>query len=82
MKDPRLDVYPIFIACEDKTRLLRTLNRETSPDCEEICRRFLTDLSDFEEIPFEYKTHYNGININPDWIIDDLSQSGLLTKTD
>lgn len=82
LKDPRLDVYPIFIACEDKTRLLRTLNRETSPDCEEICRRFLTDLSDFEEIPFEYKTHYNGININPDWIIDDLSQSGLLTKTD
>ena len=32
---------------KDKTRLLRCLNREENPDCEEICRRFMTDEQDF-----------------------------------
>lgn len=82
LKDQRLEVYPIFIACEDKIRLLRSLKRETNPDCEEICRRFLTDLKDFETIPFEYYTHYNGAKIDPEWIVDDLTQSGILSKVD
>lgn len=35
------------IECDDKTRLLRQLNREENPDCEEIIRRFGTDEKDF-----------------------------------
>ena len=66
LKDSRLEVIPVYIACEDKTRLLRSLNRETTPDCEEICRRFLTDKKDFEDIPFEYYTHYNGVGVKPE----------------
>jgi len=40
-------IIPIYITCSDKTRLLRQLNREVEPDCEEICRRFKTDKEDF-----------------------------------
>lgn len=65
LKDERLDVFPIFIACEDKIRLQRCLDRELNPDCKEICRRFLTDAKDFEYIPFEYHIFYNGAKINP-----------------
>lgn len=36
----------------DKTRLLRSLNRENSPDCAEICRRFLADEKDFSNVDF------------------------------
>lgn len=41
-------IIPIYITCSDKTRLLRQLNREVCPDCEEICRRFKTDKKDFD----------------------------------
>ena len=82
LKDNRLDVTPIYIACEDKLRLQRCLNREVNPDCEEICRRFLTDKQDFDDIPFEYMTHYNGNTVDPNWIIQDLDDHGLLSNLD
>ena len=50
LEDPRLDVFVIHVTTKDKTRMLRCLNRETHPDCAEICRRFLTDEKDFEAL--------------------------------
>lgn len=41
---------PVYIKVSDKTRLLRQLNRENSPDCKEIIRRFLTDEKDFSKL--------------------------------
>ena len=49
--DPRLDVMVIYVNADDKTRLLRALNREDDPDCEEICRRFFADEKDFDAFP-------------------------------
>lgn len=54
LEDNRLKVYPIYLYSSNKTRLLRSLEREINPDCEEICRRFLADKKDFCDIPFEY----------------------------
>ena len=54
LTDSRLDILPIYIEASDKNRLLRSLNREQDPDCEEICRRFFTDKADFEKIDFDY----------------------------
>lgn len=82
LENPALDVTPILIACEDKLRLQRSLNREINPDCEEICRRFLADKKDFEEIDFDYLTFYNGAGIAQDSIIEFLCNNGLLTKND
>lgn len=47
--NPNLSVQLIYVYTNDKTRLLRSLNREESPDCYEICRRYLADLKDFSE---------------------------------
>lgn len=56
-----VDVLPIFVSCDDKVRLQRQLDREECPDCEEICRRFMTDKEDFAKshITFKYDTIYN-----------------------
>ena len=64
LEDPRLEVVPVMIYAESKTRLLRSLNRETCPDCSEICRRFFADNKDFEEIDFEY---LGWVNEDTEW---------------
>lgn len=54
-------IIPIWVKCSDKTRLLRQLNREQDPDCEEICRRFATDQKDLDpqNIHFRCFAFYN-----------------------
>lgn len=42
-------IIPVEILCNDKKRLQRQLNREESPNCAEICRRFLADKEDFRQ---------------------------------
>lgn len=59
LEDPRLEVHPVYVQVSDKTRLMRALSREQEPDCKEICRRFLTDEEDFEDIDFDYKVFNN-----------------------
>ena len=59
LQDSRLDIIPVYIQCFDKVRLLRCLQREKNVDCYEICRRFLADEKDFEDIEFEYITYDN-----------------------
>ena len=55
LDDPRLDVVPVWIYASDKARLRRSLDREDNPDCKEICRRFLADEKDFDEMDdFDY----------------------------
>lgn len=44
----------IYLEATNKTRLLRQLNREVNPDCNEIIRRFSTDEMDFCEDEIEY----------------------------
>ena len=58
--DSRVELYPILVFADDKTRLLRSLNREETPDCVEICRRFFTDESDFN--PDRYEFNYQILN--------------------
>ena len=67
VEDSRLNVKVIYVDCDDKTRIMRCLNREASPNCEEICRRFFTDKEDFNEIMLdEYSiiSNYDGCNEN------------------
>lgn len=54
LEDKKLDVYPVYIEADEKTRLIRSLEREKNPDCNEVCRRYLQDEKDFRDIPFEY----------------------------
>lgn len=47
-EDPSIDLIIWWIQAEDKTRLIRQLNREKNPDVDEIIRRFKTDKEDFD----------------------------------
>jgi guanylate kinase len=40
-------VIPIYIYVDAKTRMLRLLNREESPNIDEICRRYQADKKDY-----------------------------------
>ena len=57
-----LKILPVWIQIDDKTRLLRSLNRENTPNCEEICRRFIADKKDFSNLNFNYEIYLNDNN--------------------
>lgn len=52
MDNPAFNIFPIHIEVSDRTRLIRTLKREDNVDCEEVCRRFLSDKKDFAQMDF------------------------------
>ena len=45
-------VLVFWIKTDDKTRLLRQLNREENPDVREVVRRFQADYADFIDLDF------------------------------
>lgn len=60
------DLKLIYIHTNDKERLLHILNREEEPDCEEVCRRFLSDKDDYnyllaQECEYGIKNNYNNL---------------------
>ncbi len=50
LSNPNIEILPIWIYANGKTRLMRSLQRENNPDCKEICRRFIADESDFAHL--------------------------------
>lgn len=66
-----IDLIVIYIVADDKVRLLRQLNREEHPDCNEIIRRFGTDKQDFRETRID--------NINPDFVIENNGEQDIDT---
>ena len=57
----QINLITIYITASDKVRLLRQLNREENPDCDEIVRRYTADQKDFSA------THINFIH--PDFVV-------------
>lgn len=47
--DLELEITLVYVACSDKERLLRSLNREENPDVHEIVRRYMADEGDFQD---------------------------------
>lgn len=76
----KVDCLPIYIKTNSKIRLLRQLQRETSPNCDEIIRRYLTDQKDFSTIPFEYKIIENNYNEIQPILFDILDLSKTMGK--
>ena len=61
-EDSRIDLIVLYIKTSPKVRLMRSLNREESPDVDEIVRRYSTDAKDFADLDFEYIVINNNIN--------------------
>jgi guanylate kinase len=51
---PEFDLQIFRLKVSDKERLIRQLSREQNPNVKEIIRRFGTDLTDFENLNFEF----------------------------
>ena len=75
LKDSRLDVLCIYIDATDKTRMLRSLNREQSPDVAKLCKRFLKENEDFDFENFDF----NCMIYDNDKNMEDLDFSKLLS---
>ena len=63
--NPEIDIDVVYITARDKVRLMRQLQREDNPDCDEIVRRYGTDKKDFsnsriKEIAPDYVFSNNG----------------------
>ena len=78
----RIDCVPIYIKTYPKIRLLRQLQRENEPDCNEIVRRYLTDEKDFLNIPFHYHVIENNYDEIQPIISEILSLSRAMDKID
>lgn len=61
LENSDLSIFIVRLKVTDKIRVLRALNREQNPNVEEIARRYLADLKDFQKfdrIIQEYKVKY------------------------
>lgn len=52
-------VIPVYVYASDKTRMLRSLNREKNPNVSEIVRRYTAEKKDYRDINFKYNTLIN-----------------------
>lgn len=62
--NPNIDLQVFQIWANDKTRLLRQLNREPNPNVEEIIRRYGADKSDFLDFDQNYIGSYTIVHNN------------------
>ena len=74
--DHHIDLYVVYLIADDKTRLLRQLNREEHPDVQEIVRRFGTDEKDFQDVIEDFHPHVyaNEQNCPIDLLADEIIQ--------
>lgn len=80
MPIPGVKVLGYLLECEDKTRMLRQLNREEDPDVHEIVRRFSTDEDDFmdisEDLVVLWNEDWDDWERNREKIIQDIDDAG------
>ena len=58
MKNEAVDLFVVQVQASDKTRLMRSLEREINPDVDEIVRRYSADKADFEVFSTVYEPDY------------------------
>lgn len=62
-KSEEIDLKIFYITTDDKTRLLRQLNRENNPNVKEIIRRFNADEADFKWMNILTDKSYNNTSL-------------------
>jgi guanylate kinase len=66
------NVLVIWIKTDDKTRLLRQLNREDDPDVREVIRRFQADYNDFDNIEYRFISLPNDHEEDLMWNVEEI----------
>lgn len=78
-KKDEIILYGYLITASDKTRMLRQLNRENTPDVAEICRRFFADEEDFEFIDDMYE-HIGDTYLDGEFLNENLDCLNIAVK--
>ena len=73
-EDNRIELLVIYVVSPRKTRLIRSLQREESPDIDEIFRRYKADEEDFSELDFDFYPIANTEKNSIDDLVDRASQ--------
>ena len=73
-EDNRIELLVIYVVSPRKTRLIRSLQREESPDIDEIFRRYKADEEDFSELDFDFYPLANTEKNSIDDLVDRASQ--------
>lgn len=79
IKNDKVDIYVVMVEASNKIRLLRSLNRENSPDVDEIVRRYMTDKKDFEDFSQVYEPDYIFDNSHISWLDIDLASHNIVS---
>lgn len=58
LENDDIEIFVVLVQAPDKVRLIRSLNRESNPDIEEIIRRYGTDKEDFSNFSEIYEPEY------------------------
>lgn len=66
------NVLVLWIKTDDKTRLLRQLNREDNPDVREVIRRFQADYNDFDNIEYRFISLPNDHEEDLMWNVEEI----------
>ena len=71
---PDVDLVIVRVRAEAKTRLLRQLNREDSPDVDEIIRRYRADKEDFLDVESDFQCLevWNGDGVSLERLADNI----------
>lgn len=73
-EDNRIELLVIYVVSPRKTRLIRSLQREESPDIDEIFRRYKADEEDFSELDFDFYPIANTEKNSIDDLVDRASR--------
>lgn len=44
------NIFPVYLNLDDKSRMYRALQRERNPDMHEVCRRFVSEIEQYERL--------------------------------
>lgn len=70
LDDGNVDLEVVYVICPNKTRIIRSLERETNPDIEEVFRRYKTDESDFGDLDFDFSVVLNDGRFTIDELVE------------
>jgi hypothetical protein len=73
-------LFGYLIIASDKVRMLRQLNRETTPDVAEICRRYFADQEDFEMIDTLQEYYYGYGYLDGEFLNENLDDLNIAVK--
>lgn len=59
MESEEIQLEVVYLICNDKMRIIRSLEREENPNIDEIMRRYKTDKDDFSELEFPFSAVIN-----------------------